>query len=126
MPFRDTIQDYKRSAARRLEDARELLETPTLGSQRSDAARRHLHDAIDLAGYAAECLVKAYIIQYVGTQTLAAAVDKRNEQRKRRELEPVKNIAQSAAGHKVLYLLQLADLPQNPAYDRRLCGRVAQ
>jgi len=42
MPFRDTIQDYRRSAARRLEDAKELLEPPTLDAQRSDADRRHL------------------------------------------------------------------------------------
>ena len=126
MPFRDTIQDYKRSAVRRLEDARELLEPPTLDPQRSDAGRRHLRGAMYLAGYAAECLVKAYLIQHMGTQTLASAVDKLNEQRQRRGSEPVENIARSAAGHKVLYLLQLTDLPQDPAYDRRLWGRVAQ
>ena len=60
MPFRDTIQDYRRSATRRLEDAKELLEPPTLDPQRSDADRRHLRGAMYLAGYAVECLVKAY------------------------------------------------------------------
>ena len=64
MPFRDTIQDYRHSAARRLEDARELLEPPTLDPQRSDADRRHLRGAMCLAGYAVECLVKAYFIQH--------------------------------------------------------------
>ena len=33
MPFRDTIEDYRRSALRRLEDARELLEPPTFDPQ---------------------------------------------------------------------------------------------
>ena len=48
MPFHDTVQDYKRSAFRRLEDARELLETPTFDPQRSDAARRHGRGAMSL------------------------------------------------------------------------------
>ncbi len=73
MAFRDTIQDYRRSATRRLEDARELLEPPTLDAQRSDAGRRHLRGAMYLAGYAAECLVKAYLIQHMNAQTLTAA-----------------------------------------------------
>ncbi len=126
MPFRDTIQDYRRSAARRLEDAKELLELPTLDPQRSDADRRHLRGAMYLAGYAAECLVKAYLIQHMNAQTLAAAVDTLNEQRRQQGLEPVEQIARTAAGHKILYLLQLTDLPQYPAYDPKRWARVAQ
>ena len=38
----------------------------------------------------------------------------------------MENIARSAAGHKILYLLPLTDLPQYPAYDPKLWGRVAQ
>lgn len=126
MPFRDTIQDYRRSATRRLEDAQELMEPPTLDPQRSDADRRHLRGAMYLAGYAIECLLKAYLIQHMNTQTLAAALDTLNEQRRRRGLERVENVARSAAGHRLLYLLQLTDLPYYPRYDGRLWGRVAQ
>ncbi len=120
MPFRDTVQDYRRSAARRLEDARELLEPPTLDPQRSDADRRHLRGAMYLAGYAVECLVKAYLIQHTNAQTLVEAIDTLNEQRQRQGMEPVENITRSAAGHKLLYLLQLTNLPQYPAYDPKL------
>lgn len=126
MPFRDTIRDYRRTAAQRLADAKELLEPPTLDPQRSDADRRHLRGAMYLAGYAAECLVKAYLIQHMNAQTLAAAVDTLNEQRQQQGLEPVEQIARTAAGHKIFYLLQLTDLPLYPAYDPRQWARVAQ
>ena len=126
MPFRDTIQDYTRSAFRRLEDARELLETPTFDSQRSDAGRRHGRGAMYLAGYAAECLLKAYLIQHMNAQTLSAAVSALNEQRERRGLEPVENIARTAAGHKIMYLLQVTNLPQYPDYDQKAWSRVGQ
>ncbi len=126
MPFRDTIQDYKRSAVRRLEDAKELLEAPTLDPQRSDANYRHLRGAMYLAGYAAECLLKAYLIQHRNAQTLAAAIDTLNQQRQQQGQEPVEQIARTAAGHNILYLLQLTDLPQYPAYDPKLWARVAQ
>lgn len=126
MPFRDTIQDYRRSATRRLEDAKELLQPPTLDPERSDSKRRHLRGAMYLAGYAVECLLKAYLIQFVNAPTLGAAVDSLNVQRRQKNLEPVENIARSAAGHKVLYLLQLTDLPASPGYDPKLWGRVAQ
>ena len=125
MPFRDTVQDYKRSASRRLEDAKELLEPPTLDAQRSDADRRHCRGAMYLAGYAVECLLKAYLIQNLNSPTLASAIDKLNEQRLRRGLERVENIARTAAGHKLSYLVRLADLLQYPAYDPKLWGRVA-
>ena len=126
MPFRDTIQDYKRSAVRRLEDAKELLENPTLNPQRSDADSRHLRGAMYLAGYAVECLVKAYLIQQRNAQTLAAAGDVLNRQRQQQGKEPIKQIARTAAGHKIQYLLQLTDLPQYPMYDAKLWARVAQ
>ena len=125
MPFRDTIQDYKRSAVRRMEDAKELLEVPTFDPQRSDASYRHLRGAMYLAGYAVECLVKAYLIQHLNAQTLAAAVDALNQQRQQRGKEQVEQIARTAAGHRILYLLQLTDLPQYPAYDPKLWARVA-
>ncbi len=126
MPFRDTIQDYRRSASRRLKDAKELLQPPTFDPQRSDSERRHLRGAMYLAGYAAECLLKAYLIQFMSTQTLGAAVNAMNLQRQQKNLEPVENIARSAAGHKILYLLRLTDLSTSPGYDPQLWGRAAQ
>ncbi len=126
MPFRDTIRDYKRSAVRRLEDAKELLEAPTFDPQRSDADHRHLRGAMYLAGYAMECLLKAYLIQHMNAQTLTAAVDTLNQQRRQQGKEPVEQVARTAAGHKILYLLQLTDLPLYPAYDPKLWARVAQ
>lgn len=126
MPFRDTIQDYRQSAVRRFEDAQELLQPPTQDAQRSDASRRHLRGAIYLAGYGVECLAKAYLIRHMGAQTLAGAVDTLNRRRHDRGLSPVENIARSAAGHKILYLLSLTDLPDHAGYDPKLWGRVAQ
>ena len=126
MLFRDTVQEYRRSGARRLEDARELLEPPTFDPQRSDAERRHLRGAMYLAGYAVECLLKAYLIQLNEAQTLKAAVETINQRRMHQGLAGIENIARSAAGHKIEYLLQLTDLPQFPDFDRELWGRLAQ
>lgn len=126
MPFRDTIQDYRQSAARRFEDAQELLQSPTRDVQRSDADRRHLRGAMYLAGYGVECLTKAYLIRHMDAQTLAGAVDKLNQRHHDRGLLPVENIARSAAGHKILYLSQLTDLPTYAGYDAKLWSRVAR
>ena len=126
MPFRDTIKDYRRSAMRRLEDATELLEPPTYNSQRSDVLQRHLRGAMYLAGYAVECLLKAYLIQQLNSQTLAAAMDAINLQRKQEKRDPIENIARTAAGHQIFYLLRLTDLQGRPGYDIRLWGHVGQ
>ncbi len=126
MLFRDTVQEYRHSGARRLEDARELFEVPTFDPQRSDAERRHLRGAMYLAGYAVECLLKAYLIQLNEAQTLKAAVEAINQRRMQRGLAGIENIARSAAGHKIEYLLQLTNLPQFPDFDRELWGRLAQ
>jgi hypothetical protein len=100
------------------------LEQPSLNANASDSAHRHLRGAMYLAGYAAECILKAYMIQYVGAQTLNAAVETINRRRQSKGLESVENIARSAAGHKIMYLLQLTDLPLRPGYDQALWGRV--
>lgn len=126
MPFRDTIEDYRRSAFRRLEDARELLEPPTSDPNRSDANRHHLRGAMYLSGYAVECLLKACLIQYTNSQTLRAAENILNVQRRQKNLESIENIARSAAGHKIFYLLRLTDLESYPAYDPKIWSRVAQ
>ncbi|MBM3475134.1 MAG: hypothetical protein FJX75_17875 [Armatimonadetes bacterium] len=58
----DRTEDYVRAGAKRLADARELLQHPTLDSLAQDAGHRHLRGAVYLAGYAVECALKAYII----------------------------------------------------------------
>ena len=126
MPFRDTLADYRRSGSYRLDDAKELLERPSLNSNASDSEFRHLRGAMYLAGYAVECILKAYMIQYIGTQTLGSAVDRLNARRHSKGIEPVENIARSAAGHRIMYLLQLTDLFQKPGYDQQIWGRVAR
>src|SRR4051794_32059413 len=83
MPTRDRLSDFVKSAPRRLKDAEELIEHPTADPQRSDADRRHLRGAMYLAGYAVECLLKAYLIEQEGCQSLAAAQARINERRRR-------------------------------------------
>ena len=95
---------------------------PTSDPKASDADRRHLRGAMCLAGYAVECLLKAYIIGMTGTQTLPSAMDELNRRRAEKGLPPVENIARSIAGHNIGYLLQVSDLAD---YDQRLWGRVA-
>lgn len=126
MAFRDTIKDYRRAATRRLEDARELMELPTLDSQRSDADQRHLRGAMYLAGYAVECPLKAYLIQQTNAPTLIKARAALNEQRQRQGAEPIENIARTAAGHQFYYPLNLTDLGSQPGYDSCLWGRLSQ
>ncbi len=127
MAFRDTARDYRRAAQSRFQDARELMQPPASDAERSDAARRHLRGAMYLAGYAVECLLKAYLIQQVNTQTLAGAVDRLNQQRQSRGQDAVRNIARSAAGHELLYLLGLTDLKTvSSGFDPKLWGRVAK
>ena len=58
----DGHSELVKTAPRRLQDALELLEPPTLEASRSDAGYRHLCAAHYLAGYAVECALKAYVI----------------------------------------------------------------
>ena len=58
----DGHSDLRKAALKRLRDAQELLQAPTLDPQSSDALRRHLCGAYYLAGYAVECILKVYII----------------------------------------------------------------
>lgn len=127
MPFRDTIADYRHAAQARLQDARELMEPPTFDVERSDASRRHLRGAMYLAGYAVECLLKAFLIRQMSSQTLGEASAALDRQRKRRGLPPIKNILRTAAGHQIAYLVTLTGLAQNaPDFDARLWGRLAE
>jgi hypothetical protein len=127
MPFRDTAREYKRAAGRRFDDANELMQMPTWDSQRSDAKERHLRGAMYLAGYAVECLLKAYLIHQMNAQTLGEATAALDVQRISRGLRPLRNILRTAAGHQIAYLIQLTDLPKiYPSYDPKLWGRLGE
>jgi hypothetical protein len=58
----DGLSELLKAAPKRLADARELLERPSLNPHTSDAGYRHLCGAYYFAGYAVECALKAYII----------------------------------------------------------------
>ncbi len=126
MPDFDNIDDLVKSGPRRLQDAEELMQFPTHNAQRSDAPTRHLRGAMYLAGYGVECLLKAYIIEQEGCRTLTEAQNKINERRKREGAELLRDIAGSAAGHSIDYLLRLTDLSDKYEFDIRLWGRLAQ
>lgn len=105
MPEYDGISQYRKAAARRLRDAEELLEPPSLASQEQGAGERHLRAAVYLAGYAIECILKVYIISRVaGAVSLAGAIEDR-----RAMGEQIPNIL-GAEGHRLTILLSLTDL----------------
>jgi len=126
MQFRDTAEQYRRVALRRLEDAHELMEVPTRNPARSDAKTRHIRGAVYLSGYAIECLLKSYLIKQWNAQTLNEAVELLDKRRAHQGQAPVENIIRTAAGHRLVYLLQITDLITYNAYDEQLWGRLAQ
>jgi HEPN domain-containing protein len=76
MPEHDRLEDYLTAGPKRLADARELLERPTLDAASKGAETRHLRGAMYLAGYAVECALKAYIIDRASpSQTFTEAVE---------------------------------------------------
>lgn len=77
----DSIGDYVKAGPRRLADAKELLEQPTLEPDAPDAAHRHLRGAVYLAGYAVECALKAYIISRAPpAQRFLEAIERRRQE----------------------------------------------
>ena len=62
MPRHDGASEYRKVAQHRLHDAQELLEAPTLSVKVGNPETRHQRGAMYLAGYAVECILKAYII----------------------------------------------------------------
>lgn len=101
----DSISQYRKAAARRLKDAQELSQPPSIDTSMQGADTRHLRGAVYLAGYAVECILKVYIISRVAaTSSLAEAIEKR-----RNAGEEIPNIL-GAEGHKLLTLLSLTDL----------------
>lgn len=76
MPTQDRISDFVKSGPHRLQNAEELMELPTRAAQGSDAGQRHLRAAMYLAGYAVECMLKAYLSEQEECQALGATQDK--------------------------------------------------
>jgi hypothetical protein len=68
MKYDDRRQPVK-AAPKRLNDAWELLEMLSRGPNGSDAGCRHLCAAYYLAGYAVECILKAYTILLVNARS---------------------------------------------------------
>ena len=79
-----------------------------------------------LAGYAAECLLKAYLIDQEECQSLAEAQKRINRRRQSQGQEAIPDIAHTSAGHNIGLLVGLTDLAERPGYDPRLWGRVDQ
>ena len=105
MPEYDGINQYRKAAARRLQDAEELLQPPSTHPNVQGADTRHLRAAEYLAGYAVECILKVYIISRVaGAVSLAGAIEER-----RATGEQIPNIL-GAEGHRLTLLLSLTDL----------------
>ena len=101
----DGKTQYTKAAVKRLRDAEELLEHPSLAPRASGAERRHLRGSIYLAGYAIECVLKAYLITMDRrANTLTDVVNNR-----RRAGKKVKNILGSE-GHNLISLLEMTNL----------------
>ena len=117
MPEFDGISEYVKSGLRRLRDAEELLQPPTLHPQEQGADTRHLRGAVYLAGYGVECLLKAYIIsRQRNCVRLSEARDAI-----RAGGYPIRDIC-GEAGHDLRYLLSLTDLEaaMNPEKLRQM------
>ena len=105
MPEFDGIAEYVKSGIRRLRDAEELFQPPTLHPKEQGAGTRHLRGAVYLTGYGVECLLKAYLIsRQRNCFRLSEARDAI-----RSGGNPIRDIC-GEAGHDLRYLLSLTDL----------------
>ena len=101
----DGFSEYRKVAKRRMRDAEELLQPPSLAAAEQGAETRHLRAAVYLAGHAVECILKAYLIdRQPPAQTLSEAVTIR-----RAAGEVVPNIL-GDEGHRLPLLLVLTQL----------------
>lgn len=101
----DGISEFHKVAIHRLNDAFELLETPTYNIKEGSADNRHLRAAVYLAGYAVECALKEYIISRTPpAQTLSEALTYMEAKGMNAEL------LSGSAGHNLLRLLAVTDL----------------
>ena len=102
----ETQRDYLGAGPQRLSDATELLAPPSVNPEGRDADVRHLRAAMYLAGYAIECVLKAYIISRVpGTTTFTDALAQRPDCGLRRIRE-----LRGSAGHNLIRLMEATDV----------------
>src|SRR5580658_20043 len=121
MPRHDGLADFRLAAAQRLKDAEELLEPPTLEPNGPLATRRHLRGAMYLAGYAVECITKAYLISMHAPLNTLSDVDAKL----RRTTPEMPNLL-SASGHSIEVVVRFTDLAaEQNEHQRRSLGFVA-
>ena len=101
----DGITHYLKAAVRRLEDAEELLSTPQVNATRSDALYRHTTGAVYLAGYAVECVLKAYILQRYNFPSVTEA-----QKNASKALKSQFALINTSKGHDLGFLLKMTDL----------------
>ena len=110
----DGKSQYRKAAARRLKDAQELLQPPSIEPNAQGADTRHLRAAMYLAGYSVECILKVYIISKIASASeFAEAIEER-----RNAGEHISNIL-GAEGHNLITLLSLTDLEARFTDDER-------
>ena len=106
----DGISEFRKVAPQRIRDAKKLMENSAVSQQGADT--RHLRAAVYLAGYAIECILKAYIIdRQPPTKTLTDAMSRRHSNGEHLKGEPLPDI-QGAKGHLLPLLLLLTDLEE--------------
>ena len=116
----ETHAEFAKVSRRRLRDARELLDAPTVDAHEAGARHRHARAAYYLAGYAVECGYKSRIIELEcdlsrpALATLTAA----SERLRSRGVE-VPNLL-AAAGHNLDTLSRLTDLDARAGNDLEL------
>lgn len=117
----DSIYDFRKVAIHRLRDAFELLEPPSRDVNTSDASSRHLRGSMYLAGYAVECILKAYLIGMHSPLKTLSEVDL-----KLRKNDPEMPNLLSAQGHSISTILRFTDLEAyQDALQRRQFGQIA-
>ena len=117
----DGISEFRKVAPQRIRDAKKLLESSAIAPQQQGADARHFRAAVYLAGYAIECILKAYIIaRQPPSRTLAEAMSRRASSGETLKGEPLPDI-QGAKGHNLPLLLLLTDLEKSlgTARDRQ-------
>lgn len=115
MPRFDGKTEFVKAARARVADARALLDA----SKDQPTARSHTQGAKYIAGYAIECILKAYLINLLGTNTLAEAVAELRGRERRAENPRFVPDLSGAAGHNLRLILSFTDLEAftAPSFD---------
>jgi hypothetical protein len=125
MPQFDDKTEFVKAARARVADARALLDA----SRNQPPALSHTQGAKYIAGYAIECILKAYLINSLGTNTLTEAVAELRARERRAENPRLVPDLSGVAGHNLRLILSFTDLeaynaPRNLDNDLRWLGCV--